>query len=421
MSESLNVFEIAQMQIKDACDKLNCMPAVYEILKQPLRVLEVSIPVKMDDGSLKVFKGYRSQHNDVLGPSKGGLRFHPSVTADEAKALSMWMTFKCAVVGLPFGGGKGGVTCNTKELSQRELEQISRGFIRAITPIIGPETDIAAPDVSTNPQVMAWMMDEYSKIRGYNNCGIVTGKPIIVGGSQGRNKATAMGCCIVIREAAAKKGIDIRETRVAIQGYGNAGSNLATILYDMGAKIIAATDLNGGLYNPDGFNPYEVVKHDETVKYKDEASAKANPGTRFISNDELLALECDVLVPAAMENQITEKNAACVRAKIVAEAANGPTTPAANEILRNNNIFVLPDILASAGGVTVSYFEWVQNLQNYYWTEEEIQQRLEHKMITAFHNVCGVSQEFGVDMRSAAYMLGIKQLAEAMELRGWLN
>jgi len=416
MSENLNVFEIAQQEIKDACDKLNCKPAVYEILKQPMRVLEVAIPVKMDDGSIKVFKGFRSQHNNALGPAKGGLRFHPSVTAGEAKALSMWMTFKCAVVGLPYGGGKGGVACNPKDLSARELERLSRGFIRAIVSIIGPEKDIPAPDVYTNPQVMGWMMDEFSSIRGYNNFGVITGKPLVLGGSKGRNQATAKGCCIIIAEAAAKLGINIKGARVAIQGFGNAGSNAATILYEMGAKIIAVNDSKSGIYNPNGFDPHEVALHKA-----ESGSVGSFPGTDDISNKELFSLECDILIPAAMENQITEENAANVRAKIVAEAANGPTTPEANNILHDNNILVLPDILASAGGVTVSYFEWVQNLQNFYWTEEEVNQRLEQKMTAAFATVYRISQEYSVDMRSAAYMAGVKLLAEAMEIRGWLG
>lgn len=418
MSE--NIFETAQQQIKDACDKLKCKPAVYEILKQPMRVIEVAIPVKMDDGSTKVFMGYRSQHNDALGPAKGGFRFHPAVTADETKALSMWMTFKGAIVGLPYGGGKGGIACDPKQLSMREKEELTRGYIRAIAPFIGPEKDIPAPDVATNAQVMAWVMDEFSKITGYNAFGVVTGKPLILGGSEGREKATAMGCCIVIREAAAKLGIDIKGARIAIQGFGNAGSNLAAILHDMGAKIVAISDLRGGLYNPNGFNPYEVEKRDEAVQFKNESCAAKYPGTQFITSQELMTLDCDVLVPAAIENQITGKNAGSIKARIVAEAANGPTTPEGNDILINNGVFILPDILASAGGVTVSYFEWVQNLQNYYWTREEVMERLERKMVTAFKNVYNISQEYGVDMRTAAYMVGVKLLAEAMELRGWL-
>ena len=416
-----NIFETAQKQIKDACDKLNCKPAVYEILKQPMRVIDVAVPVKMDDGSTKVFMGYRSQHNDALGPAKGGMRFHPSVTADETKALSMWMTFKGAIVGLPYGGGKGGIACDPKQLSLREKEQLTRNYIREIAPFIGPEKDIPAPDVATNAQVMSWVMDEFSKLSGYNAFGVVTGKPLILGGSQGREKATATGCCIVIREAAAKLGIDIKGARIAIQGFGNAGGNLSTILHDMGAKIIAVTDLNGGLYNPNGFNPYEVEKRDDAVKFKDETIAAKYPGTAVITTEELFALDCDVLIPAAMENQITAQNAGNIKAKIVAEAANGPTTPEGNEILIKNGVFILPDILASAGGVTVSYFEWVQNLQNYYWTKEEVMERLERKMVTAFENVYNISQEYSVDMRSAAFMVGIKLLAEAMEARGWLS
>ncbi len=416
MSENLNVFEIAQQQIKDACEKLKVKPAVYEILKQPMRVMEVAIPVKMDDGSVKVFSGYRSQHNLALGPAKGGLRFHPTITLDEAKALSMWMTFKSAVVGLPYGGGKGGVKCNPKELSEGEKERLSRGFIQAIAPIIGPEKDIPAPDVYTNAQVMAWMMDEYSKLRGYNTFGVITGKPLIVGGSIGRNEATARGCCFVIREAAAQLGINIKGARVVVQGFGNAGSIAARIMHDMGAKVVAVNDSRTGIYNHNGVDPYEVLEHKNKT-----GSVGGFPGTTEISNDELLALECDVLIPAAMENQITEENVDNVRAKIVGEAANGPTTPEADKVLYSKNILVLPDILASSGGVTVSYFEWVQNLQNFYWTEEEVNSRLEQKMVDAFNNVHRISKEYSVDMRSAAYMAGIKHLADAMEIRGWLG
>lgn len=416
MSENLNVFEIAQHQIKDACDKLKLKPAVYEILKQPMRVMEVAIPVKMDDGKIKVFSGYRSQHNNALGPAKGGLRFHPAITLDEAKALSMWMTFKSAVVGLPYGGGKGGVKCDPKELSDGETERLSREFVRAIEPIIGPEKDIPAPDVYTNAQIMAWMMDEFSKLRGYNCFGVITGKPLQVGGSIGRSEATARGCCFVIREAAAKQGINIKGARVVIQGCGNAGSIAARIMHDMGAKIIAINDSRSGIYNHNGVDPYEVIEHKRKT-----GKVAGFPGTSEISNAQLLALECDVLIPAAIENQITEKNVANVKAKIVAEAANGPTTPEADKILYKRNILVLPDILASAGGVTVSYFEWVQNLQNYYWTEEEVNSRLEQKMVAAFNNVYNIGKEYKADMRSAAYMTAIKHLADAMEIRGWLG
>lgn len=421
MSENLNMFYSAQKQIKDACDKLKCQPAVYEILKQPTRVLEVSFPVKMDDGTIKIFTGYRSQHNDALGPAKGGLRFSADLNLDETKALSMWMTFKGAIVGLPYGGGKGGVACDPQTLSLKEKQAVTRGYIRAIAPIIGPLVDIPAPDVATNPQVMGWVMDEYSKLQGFNNFGVVTGKPIIVGGSQGRTQATAMGCCLVIREAARKLGLKFEGIRVAVQGFGNAGCNLTTILNSMGAKIIAVSDLNGGLYHSEGLDPSVIVKENGYLKYRSDSGLIDYPGATPISSAELLALDCDILIPAAVENQITGANAGKVKAKILAEAANGPTTPEGNEVLKTMDVFILPDILASAGGVTVSYFEWVQNLQGYYWTEAEVQQRLEQKMVAAFEKVCSVSKEYSVDMRSAAYMLGIKQLAEAMEARGWLD
>lgn len=421
MSENLNMFLMAQKQIKDACDKLNCDPAVYEILKQPSRILEVAFPVTMDDGTIKTFTGYRSQHNDALGPAKGGLRFSPTISMDETKALSMWMTFKGAIVGLPYGGGKGGVACDPQKLSLREKEAVTRGYIRAIAPIIGPLQDIPAPDVATNAQVMGWVMDEYSKVMGFNNFAVVTGKPLILGGSQGRTQATAMGCCLVIREAAKKLGIPVKGARVAIQGWGNAGNNLATILQEMGAKIIAVADYRGGLYSEQGLDASTIVKVDGYLKQKTAGGIIDYPGATQISSGDLLTVECDVLIPAAVENQITGENAGKIRAKILAEAANGPTTPEGNEILKTMDIFVIPDILASAGGVTVSYFEWVQNLQNYYWTKEEVNQRLEQKMVAAFENVFNFSKEYSVDMRSAAYMVGIKQLADAMEARGWLS
>lgn len=421
MSENLNMFDSAQKQIKEACDKLGCKPAVYEILKQPARVLEVSYPVRMDDGSIKIFTGYRSQHNDALGPAKGGLRFSPSLTLDETKALSMWMSFKGAIVGLPYGGGKGGIACDPRKLSLREKEEVTRGFIRAIAPIIGPHQDIPAPDVNTNPQVMGWVMDEYSKLVGHNSFGVVTGKPIVLGGSQGRTQATAMGCCLVIREACRKIGLEFKGARVAVQGFGNAGANLTTLLHGMGAKIVAISDIKGGIYRAEGIDPFTVVKDNDDLRQKTDQGIIDYPGAKAISNAELLALDCDILIPAAVENQITGENASKVRAKILAEAANGPTTPDGNAVLKTMDVFILPDVLASAGGVTVSYFEWVQNLQNYYWTAEEVQQRLEQMMVAAFERVYNLSQEFAVDMRSAAYMLGIKSLADAMEARGWLG
>ncbi|TYP54328.1 Glu/Leu/Phe/Val family dehydrogenase [Thermosediminibacter litoriperuensis] len=413
MAETLNPFEIVQKQIKVACDKLGLEDSAYEVLKEPEKVLAVSIPVKMDDGTIKTFIGYRSQHSTVLGPAKGGVRFHPDVTMDEVKALSAWMTFKCAVVGIPYGGGKGGVRCNPKELSKGELERLSRGYFRAISPIIGPEKDIPAPDVYTNAQVMAWFMDEFSQLKGYNTPGVVTGKPIILGGSLGRNEATARGVMFTIREAARKISLDLKKATVAIQGYGNAGSVAARLLSELGCKIVAVNDSQGGAYNPEGLDPIAVLEYKKKNK-----TVKGFPGSKDITGEELLELEVDILVPAALENVITSRNAANIKAKIVGEAANGPTTPEADDILYKKGILVIPDILCNAGGVTVSYFEWVQNLMNFYWTEEEVNSRLEHIMVKAFNEVYSIHKEYGVNMREAAYMSAIRRIAEALKVRG---
>jgi glutamate dehydrogenase len=416
MSETMNPFIIVQQQIKKACDALKLEPAAYELLKQPLRVIEVAIPVTMDDGTVKVFSGWRSLHNDAPGPTKGGLRFHPAVHVDEVKALSMWMTFKCAVLGLPYGGGKGGIRVNPKELSQRELERLSRGWVDKVAPLIGPERDVPAPDVYTNPQIMAWMVDEFSKIRQYNNFGLMTGKPLIIGGSAGRNTATARGCVFVIKEAAQKLGINPKGAKVAVEGFGNAGGFAAQLMSDLGAKVVAVNDSKGGAYNLHGLDLKAILA------WKDKTgSVKGAPGTEDISNEALLTLDVDILIPAALENQITAAIAPNVKAKIIGEAANGPTTPEANEILFKRGIFVIPDILASAGGVTVSYFEWVQNLMSFYWTEEEVNQRLERMMIESFNSVFNMHQKQNVDMRQAAFMVAVDRVAQAMRVRGWLH
>ncbi len=416
MVENTNPFKIVQGQVADAVKTLNLGPAVYELLKQPLRFLEVAVPVEMDDGSVKVFQGYRSQHNDAVGPCKGGIRFHPNVNADEVKALSMWMTFKCAILGLPYGGGKGGVACNPKELSTRELERLSRSYIRAISAIVGPDRDVPAPDVYTNPQVMAWMVDEFSKMKMKNQFGLITGKPLIIGGSAGRGEATARGCVITVREAARKLGIDIKGARTVIQGFGNAGSVAARLMTEMGAKVIAVNDSQGGAFNPAGLDPVKVLE------YKNHTgSVKGFPGSQDISNKDLVELECEILIPAALENQITACNAANVRAKIVGEAANGPTTPEADVIMAENGVFLVPDVLANAGGVTVSYFEWVQNLYSFYWTEKEVNERLEPMMVSAFEAVYEMHRIKGVKMRDAAYLVAVNRVAEAMKVRGWLG
>lgn len=411
-----NSFHIAQQQLRMACDALGLEPAVYELLKEPARVFTVSIPVKMDDGSIRTFIGYRAQHTDVLGPTKGGIRFHPDVTLDEVKALAMWMTFKCGVVGLPYGGGKGGVVCNPKELSRNELERLSRGYIRALGHNIGPEIDIPAPDVYTNAQVMGWMYDEFSTLRGVNTPGVITGKPIILGGSLGRNEATACGCVYTIREAAAHQGIELSRATAVIQGFGNAGSIAARLLHRMGVTIIGVSDSQGTAVNRDGLDPDALVAHKEKT-----GSVVGFPGSRAIPPEELLYEACDILVPAALENVITRHNASKINAKIIAEAANGPTTPQADEILFERGILVIPDILANAGGVTVSYFEWVQNLMNFYWTEEEVNNRLEKMMVSAFERTCKTSKDHGVNMRLAAYMVALERITEAMRARGWLT
>ncbi|MGI6037520.1 MAG: Glu/Leu/Phe/Val family dehydrogenase [Limnochordia bacterium] len=411
----LSSFAIAQRQIKMACDKLGLEAGIYEILKEPARVLCVSVPVKMDNGEVKTFIGYRAQHADVVGPAKGGIRFHPDVNLEEIKALSMWMTFKCGVVGLPYGGGKGGVVCNPKELSQGELERLSRGYFAAIAPIVGPEKDIPAPDVYTNAQIMAWMMDEFNKIKGYNNPGVITGKPIAIGGSVGRSEATARGCVITVREAAARIGLELKGATGVVQGFGNAGSVAARLLHDLGVKVIAVNDSQGAAYNPDGLDPRAVLEYKQKT-----GTVKGFPGSQDLTTDELLNLQCDVLIPAALENQITEANAGGVKAKILAEAANGPTTPEADVILNKNGVLVIPDILCNAGGVTVSYFEWVQNLSNFYWTEEEVHSRLERMMVQAFDRTYAMAESKEVAMRTAAYMVALERIAEALKLRGWV-
>jgi len=368
----------------------------------------------MDDNTIKVFTGYRAQHNDAVGPTKGGVRFHPCVKDEEVKALSMWMTLKCGIVDLPYGGGKGGVTCDPREMSMGEIERLSRGYVRAIGQIVGPTKDIPAPDVFTNAQIMAWMMDEYSRMDQFNSPGFITGKPLVLGGSQGRDRATAQGVTIVINEAAKKRGIDMVGARVVIQGFGNAGSFLAKFLNDQGAKVIGISDAYGALYDPNGLDI------DYLLDRRDSFGTVTTLFENTISNEELLELECDILVPAAIENQITSENAHNIKAKIVVEAANGPTTSEATRILYERDILLVPDVLASAGGVTVSYFEWVQNNQGYYWTEDEVNEKLLKKMVDAFDNIYEVATTRNINMRLAAYMVGVRRTAEASRFRGWV-
>ncbi len=412
---TLNPFKIAQEQIEKVGEILNLPKDIVEVLKWPKRVVQVAIPVKMDDGSVKTFLGWRSQHNDALGPAKGGIRFHPETTMDEVIALSIWMTLKCGVVGIPYGGGKGGVRCNPKEMSQGEIERLSRGYIDGIWQVIGPEKDIPAPDVYTNPQIMAWMMDEYSKIRGFNAFGVITGKPILLGGSEGRNMATAMGTLYTIREGAKAIGLSLKGATVSIQGYGNAGYFAAKLLHDDGAKIIAVSDSKGAIYTEEGLDPDKVLEHKNKT-----GSVVGYPGTKEIGSRDVLTIPCDILVPAALENQITTENVNEVKAKIIAEAANGPTTPEADEVIAKKGILMLPDILANAGGVTVSYFEWVQNNYGYYWSEEEVLQRLERIMVNAFKSVYEMHKEKKIDMRTSAGAVSIKRVVDAMKLRGWI-
>ncbi|MDI6828139.1 MAG: Glu/Leu/Phe/Val dehydrogenase [Armatimonadota bacterium] len=411
-----NPFEIAQAQLDRAAKLLNLEPGVHAMLREPMRELHVSLPVKMDDGSTKVFKGFRVQYNDARGPNKGGIRFHPDETIDTVRALAAWMTWKCAIVDIPLGGGKGGVVCNPKEMSQRELEQLSRAYIDAVGRILGPEKDIPAPDVYTNPQTMAWMMDEFSKLRGYYCPGVITGKPLELGGSEGRGDATARGGMYTLREAAKFLDIDLSKATVAIQGFGNAGSFAAILAEEMfGSKIVAVSDSRGGIFSPDGFSAKAVLDHKNKT-----GSVIGFPGTQPVSNEELLELDVDVLLPSALENVITGENASRIKAKIIGELANGPTTPEADDILYKNNCFVIPDFLCNAGGVTVSYFEWVQNITGDYWEEEYVHERLDKKMTKAFHDTLTVSLERKVDMRTAAYMVAIQRVAEAMKLRGWV-
>ena len=413
MSENSNLVTSTQGIIKEALDKLGFDQGMYELIKEPMRLLKVRIPVRMDDGTVKVFTGYRAQHNDAVGPTKGGVRFHPDVTEDDVVALSMWMTLKAGIVNLPYGGGKGGIVCDPREMSIGEVERLSRGYVRAISQIVGPTKDIPAPDVFTNAQIMAWMMDEYSAIDEYNSPGFITGKPLVLGGSQGRDKATAMGVVICLEQALEKRGKTIEGSRVVIQGFGNAGSFLSKILSDRGAKIIGISDAHAALYDPNGLDI------DYLLDRRDSFGMVTNLFEDTITNQELLELECDVLIPAAIANQITGDNAANVKADILCEAANGPTTAEATKILNDKGTLIVPDVLASAGGVTVSYFEWVQNNQGYYWGEEEVNTKMTEILIKAFDDIYELSQSRRVDMRLAAYIIGIKRTAEASRYRGW--
>jgi glutamate dehydrogenase (NAD(P)+) len=413
--DSLNPFAIAQFQFDTAAQLLNLDSRLRAVLREPVRELHVSLPLRMDDGDVKVFKGFRVQYNDARGPAKGGIRFHPEETVDTVRALAAWMTWKTAVMDLPLGGGKGGVICNPKLLSERELERLSRAYINAISWIIGPERDIPAPDVYTTPQVMGWMMDEYSKLRGYTAPGAITGKPLSLWGSLGRDDATARGTWYTIREAAKVLGMDLSRARVAIQGFGNAGTFSATLGQQLfGSTIVALSDTQGGVYNPNGLVYEDVLAHKQST-----GSVAGFPGGQAISNKDLLELDADVLIPAALENQITAENASHIKARIVAEAANGPTTPDADVVLHQRKVFVIPDFLCNAGGVTVSYFEWVQNQRGMPWELEDVHRRLDRKMTRAFAEVLAASRQHSVDMRTGAYCVAVARVADATRARGW--
>ena len=412
-AQAINPWEVATQQLKVAADILDLDEGMRQVLGTPRKCLTVAVPVRMDSGKTRVFTGHRVQHSTTRGPAKGGIRYHPDVTLDEVKALAMWMTWKCSVMGLPYGGGKGGITCDPKSMSQGELERMTRRYTSEILPIIGPEKDIPAPDVNTNAQTMAWLMDTYSVNKGYTVPGVVTGKPIQVGGSLGRDKATARGLMYTVLYALKHLKMPTSGLKVAIQGYGNAGYFAAKLLHELGFRIIAASTSKGGIHAPKGFDPDALNQH-----YQKTGAVIGWKSAETVTNEELLELDCDILLPCALEGQITRRNAARVKARIIGEGANGPTTPEADQALFENGKFVIPDILANAGGVTVSYFEWVQALQSYFWTEREVNLRLRDLMERAFESVYAVHMKRKVDMRTAAYIVAVGRVAEAHTLRG---
>jgi glutamate dehydrogenase len=412
--DKLNLLSSTQLVINEALNKLGYNQDMYELLKEPLSMLSVRIPLRRDDGSTKIYTGFRAQHNDAVGPIKGGVRFHPDVNEDEVKALSMWMSLKCGIADLPFGGGKGGIICDPRTMSMGELERLSRGYVRAVSQIVGPNKDIPAPDVFTNSQIMAWMMDEYSRLRANDSPGFITGKPLVLGGSEGRERAAAQGVTICIEEAVKRQGIPLEGARIIIQGFGNAGSFLAKLMDEAGAKVIGISDAYGAIYNPDGLNINYLLDR------RDSFGMVTPLFEGTITNEELLELECEVLVPAAVSNQITAENAHNIKAKIIVEAANGPTTLEATRILTERGILIVPDVLAGTGGVTVSYYEWVQNRQGYYWSEEVVEARLREKLVTSFEQIYNLSKNRKINMRLAAYMVGVRKMAEASKFRGWI-
>ena len=413
IAPAINVWDVAQRQFDLAAERLNLSPGLRKVLREPKRELTVHFPVKMDDGSVRVFTGYRVQHNLSRGPAKGGIRYHQNVDLDEVKALAMWMTWKCAVVGIPFGGGKGGVVVDPLKLSLREIEGLTRRFTTEISILIGPERDIPAPDVNTNAQTMAWMMDTYSMNVGYTVPAVVTGKPIPLGGSEGRTEATAQGVIYTIVGAARHLGMDLRKCRAAVQGFGNVGGISAQLMAAQGASVVAVSDVAGAIYRPEGLDIAAV-----TAWSRARRTVVGFPGAREISNSELLELDCDILIPAALENQITAANAGKIQARLIAEGANGPTTPEADEILYKNARFVIPDILCNAGGVTVSYFEWVQDLDRDFWTIDQVNEKLRAIMDKAFASTLDMSLREQVNMRTAAYLLAVQRGADATSVRG---
>ena len=413
MEASGSIFNAMLQEFDGAARLLGLDPGIWKILTHPKRQITVSLPVQMDNGEIEVFTGYRVQYNITLGPAKGGIRYHPDVTLAEVTALAAWMTWKCAVAHVPFGGGKGGVVCDPTRMSRRELEALTRRYVAEIIDAIGPEKDVPAPDVNTNDQIMAWVMDTYSMHVGHTSTAVVTGKPIEMGGSLGRREATGRGVMIVTREAAKHLGFDIKGARVAVQGFGNVGSVSADLLSKIGAKIVAVTDWKGGVYNGNGLDVTKMLDYAKQHKTID-----GFPGGETIENEQLFALDVEVLVPAALENQITLDNAPTIGARVVAEGANGPTTPEAHKHLHERGIFVIPDILANAGGVTTSYFEWVQDRHGYFWEEEEVNKRLEAKMVEAFDDVLKTSMKYKTDLRTAAYIVAINRVATVTKMRG---
>jgi glutamate dehydrogenase/leucine dehydrogenase len=414
LNEKINPFEVALKQLEEASKILNLKKGMLEILSNPKRILTVSIPTRMDDGTIKVFTGFRSQHNDARGPHKGGIRYHPDVTLEEVKALSMWMTWKCAIANIPYGGGKGGIICNPKQMSENELERMTRRFAYLIADIIGPYKDIPAPDVYTGGKEMAWIMDTYSALKGnYVQPEVITGKPLAIGGSLGRTEATGRGLAYTVREAAKKRNMDMKQATFVVQGFGNAGQFSSKLVEEQGAKMIAASDSQGAIINTNG------ISVDELMKFKTETGSIVGfEDAKSITNEELLETECTILIPAALENQITKNNADKIKTQIIAEAANGPTTPEADDILYKKNILVIPDVLANGGGVTVSYFEWLQNLRREYWTEEEVNNRLDMNITKSFFDVYDTHEKYKVDMRKAATLLAVQRVVEAINIRG---